>query len=266
MNKYDIKSKELDNVMTLLYRVFDIRITFFDLQEHEIPSFHIKGMSAYCKNRRQGKDFNTECIKCDTEHLMIAGKIRDVHIYRCHDNLLEGIVPLYNKKSNYLGAIVFGQLRRKGKPIPGNIPSQFRKLYASLPEYTEKQLRDIGNLLKYLGEYIIENELIKFQNKPWAEKVETYIRNNLDKRLTLQIIGKTISRSPTFISHHFEGEFGMSPKQYILKIKMEAAMGMLKSGESVYNTARNFAFYDEFHFSKSFKAYWGKSPKFFKIT
>ena len=53
MLKYNIKSTEFDNIMTLLYRVFDIRITLFDLQEHEIPSFHIKEMSGYCNERRK---------------------------------------------------------------------------------------------------------------------------------------------------------------------------------------------------------------------
>lgn len=264
MLKYNIKSTEFDNIMTLLYRVFDIRITLFDLQEHEIPSFHIKEMSGYCNERRKDCRFNEECIKCDTSNLIIAKARKDVHIYRCHEGLLEGIVPLYNKNNTYLGAIVFGQLRECGKPVPVNISARLRKLYAALPEYTKKQLRDIGDLLKYLSEYIIENELIKYQKKPWAEKIEAYINNHLTERISLETLGKIVNRSATFISHHFEEEFGMPPKQYILREKMEAAMEMLKQGESVYNTANNLAFYDEFHFSKAFKSYWGNSPKQFK--
>lgn len=264
MQNYNIKSNEFDNIMTLLYRVFDIRITLFDLQEHEIPYFHIKEMSGYCKERRKDCLFNEECVKCDTANLKIAKAKKEVHIYRCHEGLWEGIVPLYNKNNNYLGSIVFGQLRERGQAAPGNLSKRLQKLYGSLPEFTDKQLRDIGELLKYLSEYIIENELIKYQNKPWAEKVEAYIDDHLTDKITLEGLGRVVSRSATFISHHFEEEFGMSPKQYILKKKMEAAMAMLTQGESVYNTAANLAFYDEFHFSKSFKTYWGQTPKQFK--
>ncbi|MFA6290793.1 MAG: helix-turn-helix domain-containing protein, partial [Victivallales bacterium] len=186
------------------------------------------------------------------------------HIYRCHEGLLEGIVPLYNRNNTYLGAIVFGQLRECGKPAPVNISVRLKKLYAALPEFTKKQLGDIGDLLKYLSEYIIENELIKYQNKPWAEKIEAYVNNHFTEKITLKMLGGIVDRSATFISHHFEEEFGMSPKRYLLRKKMEAAMKMLKEGESVYNTAHNLAFYDEFHFSRSFKAYWGNPPKRFK--
>jgi AraC-like DNA-binding protein len=264
MSKYDIESKELDNIMTLLRRIFDIRITFFDLREREIPYFHIKDMTPYCKTRRRDPEFHARCVKCDTGNLVIAKKTKAVHIYRCHDGLLEGILPLHNKQNNYLGAIVFGQLRELGAPVPAGIPAGFRELYRSIPEFTEKKMADIGNLLKYLSEYIIENELIKYRNRPWAEKVRLYIESNIKERLTLAKISKVTGRSPTFVSHHFEEEFGAPPKRYILRKKMGAAMRMIKSGESVYNTARELSFYDEFHFSKAFKAYWGKAPKFFK--
>jgi AraC-like DNA-binding protein/ligand-binding sensor protein len=250
--------------MTLLYRVFDVRITLFDLQEHEIPHFHIKGMSGYCRERRKDSRFNAECIKCDTAHLVLAKAQKDAHIYRCHEGLLEGIVPLYNTNGTYLGAIVFGQLRERGKPVPVSISVRLQKLYRALPEFTKGQLRDMGDLLKYLSEYIIENELIKYQNQPWAEKIDSYINSHLAERITLGKLGEIINRSATFISHHFEGEFGRPPQRYVLKKKMEAAMAMLKQGESVGTAAGNLAFYDEFHFSKSFKAYWGKPPKHFK--
>jgi AraC-like DNA-binding protein len=264
MLNYNIKNVEFDKIMALVNGVFDIRITFFDLQEHEIPYFHIKGMSGYCRERRKDRGFNEKCIKCDTGNLMIAKKNKDVHIYSCHEGLLEGIVPLYDKSSKYLGAIVFGQLKEKGKTAHRNSSLRLKKLYAALPEFTEKRLRDIGNLLKYLSEYIIENELIKYQNKPWAEKIEAYVNNHFTEKITLKTLGRIINRSATFVSHRFEEEFGMSPKRFLLMKKMEAAMEMLKQGESVYNTAHNLAYYDEFHFSKSFKAYWGSPPKSFK--
>jgi AraC-like DNA-binding protein len=264
MEKYAIESTELDNVMKILYRVFDVRITFFDLQEHEIDDFQIKEMSAYCKNRRKDADFESKCIECDTANLILAKKKRNVHIYTCHEGLLEGIVPLYNDNENYLGAIVYGQLKEKGSPIPGNLPPLFKSLFKELPECDRIRFKDIGILLKYLSEYIIRNELIKYQNQPWAQKLEKYINSHLAQKITLEKLGKVINRSPTFITHQFQTEFGLSPKKYIIKKKMLKAREMLENGESVANTASSLGFYDEFHFSKSFKTYWGQSPKNFK--
>jgi AraC-like DNA-binding protein len=39
---------------------------------------------------------------------------------------------------------------------------------------------------------------------------------------------------------------------------------MLEEGCSVRNTALTLGFYDEFHFSKKFKAHFGRSPIAFK--
>jgi AraC-like DNA-binding protein len=39
---------------------------------------------------------------------------------------------------------------------------------------------------------------------------------------------------------------------------------MLENGHSVQDTARRLGFYDAFHFSKTFKAFWGSPPLSFK--
>lgn len=264
--KYRIENAELNNILTLLRRVFNIRITYYDLQERELSDFNIKGMSAYCETRRRRADFNAACVQCDTENLLLARKTRDVHAYRCHQGMLECVVPLYDKRDEYLGAIVFGQLREKGRPLPDNIPARYRKLYASHMEFSLEQVNDLGELLKYLSEYIIENELIKRESRPWAEKLEAYIENHLDENITLEKLGAAIHRSATFVSHYFRREFGLSPKRYVLRKKMETAMKALKDGETIAAIAEKLGFYDEFHFSKSFKTFWGQPPSRFKRT
>jgi AraC-like DNA-binding protein len=39
---------------------------------------------------------------------------------------------------------------------------------------------------------------------------------------------------------------------------------MLESGRTVRDTARRLGFYDAFHFSRTFKAFWGAPPKSWK--
>ena len=102
---------------------------FFDLQECEVDNFNIKEMSPFCRLHRQDEAFDALCVKGDREHLSIAKQTRDVHIYHCHAGLLEGIVPLYDRKGLYLGAIVFGQPRDREKNYlrqekPGNVVSE----------------------------------------------------------------------------------------------------------------------------------------------
>ncbi|MCF7818546.1 MAG: PocR ligand-binding domain-containing protein [Kiritimatiellales bacterium] len=260
MIQYAIETKEMDEIMSRLHRLFDIRITFFDMQEHELGYFHVKPISAFCAAFRQKKERETLCLNCDKLHLAEAKRLRGVHIYHCHSGLIEGIVPLYDRKGIYLGAIVFGQLRDPSNPPRPDWSPALKKLYEQLPAYTLEKARDVGHLMKCVSESIIDNELVRYRNKPWAEALEHYIENHLHEKITTEQLAEEVERSASFIAHHFENEFGQTPRQYILKRRMEEAKTLLENGATVQETAERLGFYDAFHFSKTFKRYWKQPP------
>lgn len=264
MIKYAIATKEMDQVMSRLHRLFDIRITFFDMQEHELEYFHVKPMSPFCAAFRCKQEQTAMCTECDKTHLEEAKRLGDVHIYHCHNGLIEGMVPLYNRRGIYLGAIVFGQLRDSAqKPIPDWSPA-LKRLYEKLPIYTVEKARDVGHLLKCVSEFMIDNELVRYRNKPWAESLENYIEAHLREKITTGHLAEEVEKSASFVAHHFESEFGKTPRQYILMRRMEEARIMLESGKSVQKTAEQLGFYDAFHFSKTFKRFWKKPPSTFR--
>jgi AraC-like DNA-binding protein len=262
--KYTVATDEIETVMGHLDRVLDIRITFFDVRDHAKEFLDIKKTSPYCARRREDPEFERRCLECDRLHLKRAREEHDVLVYHCHAELLEGIVPLYDARNLYFGSIVFGQLRDPGRPLPAGMSAIHRKLYMELPPYTPEQVSDIGGLLKYVGDYIVKNELIRYRNKPWAEALTSYIETHLGEKITLEKLAEHIGRSASFVSHHFPGEFGQSPARYVLRRRMEEARIMLQSGRTVRETARRLGFYDAFHFSRTFKAFWGTPPKSWK--
>lgn len=265
MIRYAIEAQKMDEIMSRLHRLFDIRITFFDMQEHELEDFHIKPMTKFCRQMRRNADFDLKCKTSDQCHLKKAKQLRDVHIYQCHSGLIEGMVPLYDRRNIYLGAIVFGQLRDDRTPPNPAWNKTQKDLYLSLPACTLERAEDIGYLLKCVSESIINHELIRYQNKPWAKNVENYIEQHLHEKITTKQLAKTVNKSVSFIAHHFSLEFGQTPRQYILKRKMEEAKIMLQNESNVQETAEKLGFYDAFHFSKTFKNFWGISPsKFIK--
>lgn len=261
MLKYAVQTGKMNEMMELLFRVLDLRITFFDLQESEVEGFNIKEMSPFCRDFRWAPECNARCVKCDQEHLLAAKRTGNVHIYHCHAGLLEGIVPLYNHHRIYLGAIVFGQLRDRERVYDHNDAA---KLLAAVRESSRKEMYDIGVLLKYTSEYIIENEIIRYCNKPWAERINEFIRDHLNERITLTKLAAEIERSTSFLSHNFPLEFGMPLKEYIRQARMHKAKELLHNGGTVRETSLELGYYDEFHFSKEFKRYWGVPPITFK--
>lgn len=259
MLKYAMQTGRMNEMMELLFRVLDLRITFFDLQECEVDGFNIKEMSAFCRHRRRQNEFDACCQKCDQEHLRTAKQTGNVHIYHCHAGLLEGIVPLYDHHQIYLGAIVFGQLRDRERRYDLAEAAGGKHLLR-IRESTRKEMHDVGVLLKYISEYIVENELIQYCNKSWVERLENYIGDHFTERLTIERLSTEIGRSASFLSHNFPLEFGVPLKEYILKLRMDRAKELLQSGETVRKTASALGYYDEFHFSKEFKRYYAVSP------
>jgi len=260
MIKYAIATQEMDQLMSRLHRLFDIRITFFDMQGRELEYFHVKPMSPFCRALRKNPAIDAQCNACDRFHLAEAKRLRDVHVYRCHSGLIEGIVPLYDRRNIYLGAVVFGQLRDQAHSPDEKWSAALTRHYNELPVYAVEKARDIGHLLKCVSESMIDNEWIRYRNKPWAEQLESYIEKNLPEKITLEQLAETAGRSASFVAHHFAGEFGQTPHQYILTRRMEEAKIMLRNGMSVQATAERLGFYDAFHFSKTFKRYWNQPP------
>ena len=260
MESYQIQTEEINRIIELLYRVLKLRITFFDLQAEELSSLKIPESSAFCRIRRKDPEFNALCMECDRMNLDEAKKKRTVHIYHCHAGLLEGIVPLYDRNGIYLGAIAFGQICDEDLELS----PELRKYRKQLRKSSAKEMNEIGFLLKYLGEYICENELLKRCMRPWSMRLEEYLMAHTSQKFTLKELSRHLGHSVSFLSHGIPKEFGMSLKKLIRKKRMEKALDLLKKDLIVRECAFELGYTDEFYFSRDFKKYYGISPSAMK--
>jgi AraC-like DNA-binding protein len=268
MIQYVLETTELNVILQSLNKLFGIRITFFDMNDMELDYFDIRPLSDFCGHMRKKQAFNKECIACDYQHLARAKSEKKAIIYRCHSNLYEGIIPLYDK-GKYFGSLVFGQVRPLSpgnirETLPGNLTPGERKLYSELPEFSLEYLRNLADLLGRLSEYIVIKELVKYQNQQWALKLRKYIQANINRRISIADLAGHIGKSVSFISHLFRNEFGLSPGQFIISEKINSAKKILSRGASVRETALELGFYDEFHFSRTFRKKTGISPAEYK--
>jgi AraC-like DNA-binding protein/ligand-binding sensor protein len=265
MREYSLQIAKMNQMLERLSRVLDLRITFYDLHEREVKAFNIKARSAFCRySRLNSPAFKEACAQCDTAHLATAKRQGKIFIYHCHAGLFEGIVPLYDGRSKYLGSIMFGQLSDEARKGGRAIDAKAEELLALNAAASRKKMHDIGALLKYASEYIVENEIVQSCEKPWAETVDKFINGNINGRITLSRLAEEIGRSTSFLSHNFPLEFGMPLKEYVFKAKMEKAGKLLRSGMSVRETAFELGFYDEFHFSKTFKRFFKIPPSVYR--
>ncbi|MBN1436372.1 MAG: PocR ligand-binding domain-containing protein [Sedimentisphaerales bacterium] len=260
MLQYVIRTEELQPLLAVLHSVLKISISFYDINFAELPFLDSRKHADYCAALRQDRQFFAACKKCDHQHFLKAQETSQIQIYSCHAGLLEGIVPIYDDQSNFLGAIIFGQVRDRNCPNPHSNDPQLAKLYDKLPEAIRSEMHEIGQLLKIITSVIVRERLVTFRNLGWSEKLRLYIDAHINQRITIAHLAQLINRSPSFLSRHFKKEFGQSLPEYMTSKRMQIALDLLRSGEQVKQVAHKLGYYDAFHFSKVFKKHYGTCP------
>lgn len=89
-----------------------------------------------------------------------------------------------------------------------------------------------------------------------------YIENNIDSvTLELDTLAEVSKISEVYLRKLFKNEFGISPKQYITRLRISRAKQLLKnSGTPISKVAEKCGFASLYHFSRAFKASVGYTP------
>lgn len=88
-----------------------------------------------------------------------------------------------------------------------------------------------------------------------------YIDNNYDKDLTLTHVAKYIYLSDSYFAHSFKDKFGISPKSYILKVRIEAAKEYLMNTDvKVADVAKMVGFSSQQRFNDIFRKHENMTP------
>lgn len=88
-----------------------------------------------------------------------------------------------------------------------------------------------------------------------------YIDNNYDTDLTLTQVAKYIYLSDSYFAHSFKDKFGISPKSYILKVRIEAAKEYLSNTDTkVADVAKMVGFSSQQRFNDIFRKHEGITP------
>lgn len=97
---------------------------------------------------------------------------------------------------------------------------------------------------------------------PAVEKMDTDF-NSCD--LTVEVLAELCNMSTTYFRKIFFHSFGISPKEYIIRKRMEYAKQLLALDELEISSIASLCGYSEpCHFSREFKKRFASSPKNYK--
>ena len=128
--------------------------------------------------------------------------------------------------------------------------------YSKDPTNTVKLYSILYNLLNLL----LEDEIS--DNNSYLTSAINIIHENLsDTKLDNEFIANKINISEVYLRKLFVTKLKATPKQYIIKLRMEKAVSLLSENNSVKNTASSVGYDSVYSFSRAFKNYFNKSPK-----
>jgi AraC family transcriptional regulator len=127
----------------------------------------------------------------------------------------------------------------------------------------------------FLRGYLSGQVTVKSQPQPRSpetvERAVDFIRTNMAQSppapLKLRELSQAAHTTPENLCRVFKKFLGLGPLKYAKLARLDrAANQLLRTAASLKEIAFSTGFYDEYHFSRSFKQVYGMSPKEFRAT
>ncbi|RKN75955.1 helix-turn-helix domain-containing protein [Ulvibacterium marinum] len=104
------------------------------------------------------------------------------------------------------------------------------------------------------------------RNPKWVSIIDEYLRSNLDRKLTLNELSSICKLHPVTLSKLFPIYFDCTLGQYKRKLMVQKTLPLILSSElSLCEIALECGFFDQSHFTRTFKEIIGVSPKNYRL-
>lgn len=95
-----------------------------------------------------------------------------------------------------------------------------------------------------------------------VEELDSYIRDNVGDEISNTEIGAIFGYHPFYVSKVLKEKKGLTLRQYIINYRLKASKRLLElTDKSIADIASECGFTDASYFAKTFKSYFGETPK-----
>lgn len=143
--------------------------------------------------------------------------------------------------------------------------SLFQQMLDS-PQESGRELFLTSKIYEILSSLMTEKNALTDENiNRYVRIAKNYIESNLHEDIRVAGIAENLGIDRSYFSHLFSEQMELSPRQYLLKLRMRRAADLLENRNySVSEIAHQSGYPDVTAFSRMFKRYHGLSPKQFR--
>ncbi len=198
-----------------------------------------------------------------------------------YERIIIHFIPWYfsrynTDKFNLLSCFEERELGQSNKiPKDSVIKYKLDKHYLKIIDYINSNKKEANIMIETLFVQLLvkinrifqHHENIQTQSTDYDEKVLkiiNFINNNLDKKISLNLLEKNFYLNKYYLSHLFKENTGFSVQQYINYKKIIKAKELLSQNLSCSDVCNKLSFGDYSNFYKAFKKNVGFSPQKYK--
>lgn len=264
--------EKLKKTLEDVYLILKTPVCIFDRDFNSIVG--VDAMSDYCKMIRCDDSRTSDCRNSDSQGCAKCAQTGQPFSYRCHANVFETVAPIKHE-NHILGYILFGQYRTDESEddvlkyaLEHDLDAQkFLSFYRKLPVLTQEQVNATSNILSHCILYFTLSDAITIQENKLAQLIKTYIKTNLQTKITADLLCKKFFISRGKLYSIFHQNFNSTVNDFVLKCKIDEAKNLLKKTTlSITEIAEKVGFSDYCYFIQRFKNDVGITPLRYRKT
>lgn len=118
---------------------------------------------------------------------------------------------------------------------------------------------------EYFGRQTPFHEEAPDENSEKMHNLLRYLDEHVEDNITVREMAEYMGVSEKYFINYFRLHIGTSPKQYLIRLKMNFALKLIQDTSlSQSEIAARLNFSDSYAFSKAFKKYYGEAPSVFR--
>ncbi len=264
-----MNKEKITSMLKELYTISSFRVSIHNTNFEEITAYPEKKIR-FCSYIQSMSDREYElCRACDKKACEQVLKTGEPIIYKCHNNLVEAVSPLYSFGA-LTGFLMMGQIRVDGEGIDpmlltlsklGKRDLEAREICAEIPAVKHNMIESYVKIMTICASYLTLSNALTGSKATVGQLAMKYISENYTARITIKDICDAIGYSKSTVLSSFKKEFSTTINSYMTNMRLERAKKMLENDDKTINqVALECGFADQSYFSKVFSAKYKITP------